>query len=87
MKIASLALQGNGSVRVVLEDSLWSGPGKMAESNAEQVETAKQLAASFKRTIATPAEARAILELNGLGHIEADTHPHMRNEGKWAMGM
>jgi uncharacterized protein (DUF849 family) len=87
MKIAALALQGNGSVRVGLEDSLWSGPGKMAESNAEQVETAKQLAATFGRTLATPEEARAILELKGLGQIEADTHPHMRNEEKWAMGM
>jgi hypothetical protein len=59
----------------------------MAESNAEQVETAKQLAATFGRTLATPAEARAILELKGLGQIEADTHPHMRNEEKWGMGM
>jgi uncharacterized protein (DUF849 family) len=66
MKIASLALQSNGSVRVGLEDSLWSGPGKMAESNAEQVATAKQLAESFGREIATPAQARAILKLKGL---------------------
>ena len=66
MKIASLALQCNGSVRVGLEDSLWSGPGKMAESNAEQVEMVKQLVRNSGRAIATPAEVRAILRLKGL---------------------
>jgi uncharacterized protein (DUF849 family) len=66
MKIASLALERGGSVRVGLEDSLWIGPGKMARSNAEQVDTVKQLAKGFGRVIATPADVRAMLQLKGL---------------------
>jgi len=66
MKIASLALERGGSVRVGLEDSLWIGPGKMAKSNAEQVDTVKLLAKGFGRAIATPADVRAMLQLKGL---------------------
>ncbi|HEU5403756.1 MAG TPA: 3-keto-5-aminohexanoate cleavage protein [Terriglobales bacterium] len=66
MKIASLALERGGSVRVGLEDSLWIGPGKMAKSNAEQVDTVKLLAKDFGRAIATPADVRAMLQLKGL---------------------
>jgi len=66
MKIASLALSRGGSARVGLEDSLWIGPGKMAKSNAEQVEAVKQLAKNSGRSIATPADVRAMLRLKGL---------------------
>lgn len=66
MKIASLALECGGSVRVGLEDSLWIGPGEMAKSNAEQVATAKQLAHGFGRVIATPEDVRSMLQLKGL---------------------
>ncbi|MEL6292326.1 MAG: 3-keto-5-aminohexanoate cleavage protein, partial [Pseudomonadota bacterium] len=37
MRIAAMAASMGGNVRVGLEDSLWAGPGKFAESNAEQV--------------------------------------------------
>ena len=32
-----------GNVRVGLEDSLWGGRGRLAETNAEQVRTARQI--------------------------------------------
>jgi uncharacterized protein (DUF849 family) len=37
MPIAAMAAAMGGNVRVGLEDSLWIGPGQLAESNAQQV--------------------------------------------------
>ena len=37
MPIASMAAAMGGNVRVGLEDSLWDGPGNLAQSNAAQV--------------------------------------------------
>ena len=54
-----------GNVRVGLEDSLWSGPGSLAESNAEQVRAVRQIIEGLGLSIATPDEAREILELKG----------------------
>lgn len=65
MKIAALALEQGGFVRVGLEDSLWSGPGQLAKSNAEQVMIVRELARKCGRTLATPNEARKILGLKG----------------------
>jgi uncharacterized protein (DUF849 family) len=58
------AAQG-GNVRVGLEDSLWIGPGKLAESNAQQVRMARQIIEGLGLQIATPDEARDILLLKG----------------------
>jgi uncharacterized protein (DUF849 family) len=52
-------------VRVGLEDSLWAGPGKFAESNAQQVRMARQVIDGLGMEIATPEEAREILSLKG----------------------
>jgi uncharacterized protein (DUF849 family) len=54
-----------GNVRVGLEDSLWIGPGKLAESNAAQVRAARQLIEGLGLAVATPDEAREILALKG----------------------
>ena len=43
-----------GNVRVGLEDSLWIGPGKLAESNAEQVAKVRQIIEGLGLEIATP---------------------------------
>ena len=37
LPIAAMSAAMGGNVRVGLEDSLWLGPGKLAESNAAQV--------------------------------------------------
>ncbi len=43
LPIAAMAAAMGGNIRVGLEDSLWAAPGRMAESNAEQVRLAKQI--------------------------------------------
>ncbi|MFC0040058.1 3-keto-5-aminohexanoate cleavage protein [Actinomadura rayongensis] len=54
-----------GHVRVGLEDSLYIGPGRLAASNAEQVTAIVSTARGLGRTIATPEQARAMLQLKG----------------------
>jgi 3,5-dioxohexanoate:acetyl-CoA acetone transferase len=65
MAIAAQAAAMGGNVRVGLEDSLWIGPGKLAESNAIQVKAARQIIEGLGLEIASPDEAREILELKG----------------------
>jgi uncharacterized protein (DUF849 family) len=65
MPIAAMAASMGGNVRVGLEDSLWIGPGKLAESNAEQVRKARQIIEGLGFAIASPEDARAILSLKG----------------------
>ncbi len=65
MRIAAMAAAMGGNVRVGLEDSLWAGPKRLARSNAEQVEIAKTLIESLGGSVATPDEAREILNLKG----------------------
>ena len=54
-----------GNVRVGLEDSLYIGKGKMAVSNAEQVAKIRRILEELSLEIATPTEARAMLNLKG----------------------
>jgi uncharacterized protein (DUF849 family) len=65
MNIASIAAAIGGNVRVGLEDSLWDGPGKLAESNAAQVKRVRQIIEGLGMSAATPDEAREILSLKG----------------------
>jgi uncharacterized protein (DUF849 family) len=60
-----MAASMGGNVRVGLEDSLWIGPGKLAESNAQQVSKARQIIEGLGLEIASPDEAREILSLKG----------------------
>ena len=57
------------NVRVGLEDSLWAGPGKLATSNAEQVKNARQIIEGIGLEIASPEEAREILQLKGSDRV------------------
>jgi uncharacterized protein (DUF849 family) len=70
LAIAAQAAAMGGNVRVGLEDSLWSGPGRLAESNAEQVRSARQIIEGLGLGVATPDEAREILELKGGDKVE-----------------
>ena len=63
--IAAMAAAMGGTVRVGLEDSLWDGPGRLAESNAVQVRRARAILEGLGLEVATPAEAREILALKG----------------------
>jgi uncharacterized protein (DUF849 family) len=65
LPIAAQAAAMGGNVRVGLEDSLWAGKGRLAQSNAEQVRMVRQIIEGLGRSVATPDEARAILSLKG----------------------
>ncbi|MFC0811443.1 3-keto-5-aminohexanoate cleavage protein [Paracoccus panacisoli] len=65
LPIAAMAAAMGGNVRVGLEDSLWAGPGKLAETNAQQVRLVRQIIEGLGLEIATPDEAREILALKG----------------------
>lgn len=65
MRVASIAAAMGGNVRVGLEDSLWAGAGKLAQNNAEQVRMVRQILEGQGLEIATPDEAREILNLKG----------------------
>ena len=54
-----------GNVRVGLEDSLYIGRGELAKSSAEQVRKIRGILEALSLEIATPAEARAMLNLKG----------------------
>lgn len=69
MPIAAMAAAMGGNVRVGLEDSLWSGPGKLAQSSAEQVRMARQIVEGLGLELATPDEAREILGLKGADKV------------------
>jgi uncharacterized protein (DUF849 family) len=65
MPIAAMAAAMGGNVRVGLEDSLWIGPGKLAESNAQQVRKVRQIIEGLGLEVANADEAREILSLKG----------------------
>ena len=65
MTVAAQALAMGGNVRVGLEDNLWIGPGKLAKTNAEQVKLVRTMIEALGHEVATPDEAREILELKG----------------------
>lgn len=63
IRTAAVALALGGNARVGLEDSLWDGPGTLAKSSRVQVERVALLSSALHRDLATPAEARARLDL------------------------
>ena len=69
MPIAAMAASMGANVRVGLEDSLWIGRGKLARSNAEQVTRVRGILEGLGLEIATPAEAREILQLKGADKV------------------
>ncbi|MCR6673450.1 3-keto-5-aminohexanoate cleavage protein [Devosia ginsengisoli] len=69
MAIAMQSVLMGGHLRVGLEDSLWAGPGKLAESNAQQVQLARQMVEALGFAVATPDEARDMLALKGSDRV------------------
>jgi uncharacterized protein (DUF849 family) len=65
MTVAAMAAAMGANVRVGLEDSLWDGPGRLAESNAAQVRRVRLILEGLGLEVATPADAREILALKG----------------------
>lgn len=67
--IATVSAAIGGNVRVGLEDSLWDGPGNLAKSNADQVKRIRTVIEALSLEVATPDEARAILQLKGGNNV------------------
>ncbi|MBP6116668.1 MAG: 3-keto-5-aminohexanoate cleavage protein [Neisseriaceae bacterium] len=61
-----------GHVRVGLEDSLFLEKGHLATSNAEQVRKIRAVLENLGYEIASPAEARALLNLKGKDQVKID---------------
>ena len=67
--VTQAALLG-GNVRVGLEDSIFIERGRLAESNAEQVEKIVRILKEMGREPASPEEARTLLGLKGRSHVQ-----------------
>ena len=63
-QLAAAAIVMGGNVRVGFEDNLYLSRGVLAKSNGELVAKVVRLADELGRGIASPAEARRILNLN-----------------------
>jgi uncharacterized protein (DUF849 family) len=65
LRIAAQAVALGGNIRVGLEDSIWAGKGVLAKSNADQVKLARKIIEGLGMKVATPDEAREMLNLKG----------------------
>jgi uncharacterized protein (DUF849 family) len=69
MPLATIGAAMGSHVRVGLEDSLWIGPGQLAASNAEQVTRIRTILEALNFEVATPDEAREMLQLKGRDNV------------------
>lgn len=69
LPIAAMAVSMGGNLRVGLEDSLWLGPGQFAKSNADQVKAARMIIEGLGLEVATPDDAREVLQLKGADKV------------------
>lgn len=65
MSLLTLGAILGGNVRVGLEDNLYLGPGIKARSNAELVRKVRRILEELDFDIATPSDARQMLQLKG----------------------
>jgi uncharacterized protein (DUF849 family) len=65
MSMCTMGAMMGGNVRVGMEDSIYLGKGELAKSNADQVMKIRLVLETLSLEIATPDEARQILQLKG----------------------
>jgi 3,5-dioxohexanoate:acetyl-CoA acetone transferase len=65
LPFVTLAAIMGGNVRVGLEDSIYVGKGKLAESNAAQVKRIRTILENLSLEVASAQEARMMLDLKG----------------------
>ena len=58
------------NVRVGLEDNLYLGKGVLAKSNAELVAKMRRILTELSIEVASPAEARKMLDLKGAENVK-----------------
>lgn len=68
--LATIGAAMGSNVRVGMEDSLWCGPGTLAESNAQQVTKMRMVLDGLSLDVATPTEAREMLALKGGDNVK-----------------
>ena len=69
ISLGTMGVVMGGNIRVGLEDNLFLGPKRPAESNADGVALARQLIEGLSLEIATPADVRAMLDLKGATNV------------------
>lgn len=69
MYVATQSAVLGGNVRVGLEDSLWIGKRRLAQTNAEQVAKIRRILEELGLEIATADETREILKLKGRNEV------------------
>ena len=72
MAVLTMGAILGANVRCGLEDNLYLGPGVKAKSNAEQVRKIRRIVEELSYEIATPAEAREMLQLKGPENVYFD---------------
>jgi uncharacterized protein (DUF849 family) len=70
MPFLTVAAVLGGAVRVGLEDSLYIGRGELAKSNAQQVRKIRRIVEELGHEIASPADARKMLDLKGGDRVD-----------------
>ena len=61
--LSTMVLAMGGNIRVGFEDNVYYSPGTLAVSNAQMVERAVRIARELGREIATPQDAREMMEM------------------------
>jgi uncharacterized protein (DUF849 family) len=69
MPFATSNAMSGGHVRVGLEDSIYISKGELAKSNADQVAKIVRILKELSIEVATPDEARAMLDLKGADSV------------------
>jgi uncharacterized protein (DUF849 family) len=69
MPLITMGAVMGGNVRVGLEDSLYIGKGELAKSNADQVRKIRGIIENLSLEVATPDEAREMLNLKGADQV------------------
>lgn len=67
--LATMSLALGGNVRVGLEDNLYLEKGVLAPSNAAEVKKIRGILEGLSLAVATPAQAREMLELKGMQQV------------------
>jgi len=69
MALCTMGATMGANVRVGIEDSIYLGPGRLAESNAAQVRQIRGILEALGLEVASPDEAREMLALKGADRV------------------
>jgi uncharacterized protein (DUF849 family) len=70
MNLVTMGAIMGGNTRVGLEDSIYLGRGQLAETNADMVAKIRRILGELSLDVATPDEAREMLQLKGKANTD-----------------